>query len=119
MKTNLTVSNLLHGVDIVLGMTWLKVADPLIRWSTGQMFIPDSESSYQRIIGQWLEKQVKIGTVKVLSRNEELGISEKSLRYCFIGDTQISQILDRAEDYAKLLEEFARRGGCSGYCKIF
>ena len=72
MKTNLTVSNLLHGVDIVLGMTWLKVADPLIRWSTGQMFIPDSESSYQSIIGQWLEKQVKIGTVKVLSKNEEL-----------------------------------------------
>ena len=31
MRTNLTVSNLLHGVDIVLGMTWLKVADPLIR----------------------------------------------------------------------------------------
>ena len=72
MKTNLTVSNLLHGVDIVLGMTWLKVADPLIRWSTGQMFIPDSVSSYQRIIGQWLGKQVKVGTVKVLSRNEEL-----------------------------------------------
>ena len=56
MKTNLTVSNLLHGVDIVLGMTWLKVADPLIRWSTRQMFIPDSVSSYQRIIGQWLGK---------------------------------------------------------------
>ena len=35
MRTNLTVSNLLHGVDLVLGMTWLKVADPLIRWSTG------------------------------------------------------------------------------------
>ena len=31
MRTNLIVSNLLHGVDIVLGMTWLKVADPLIR----------------------------------------------------------------------------------------
>ena len=31
MRTNLIVSNLLHGVDLVLGMTWLKVADPLIR----------------------------------------------------------------------------------------
>ena len=72
MKTNLTVSNLLHGVDIVLGMTWLRVADPLIRWSTGQMYIPDSISSYQRIMGQWLGKQVKVGTVKVLSKNEEL-----------------------------------------------
>ena len=34
MKTNLTVCNLLHDVDVVLGMTWLKVADPLIHWST-------------------------------------------------------------------------------------
>ena len=72
MKTNLTVSNLLHGVDVVLGMTWLKVADPLIRWSTGQMYIPDSISSFQRIMGQWLDKQVKVGTVRVLSTNEQL-----------------------------------------------
>ena len=72
MKTNLTVSNLLHGVDVVLGMTWLKEADPLIRWSTGYMYIPDSVSSFQKIMGQWLDKQVKVGTVKVLSTNEEL-----------------------------------------------
>ena len=72
LRTNLTVSNLLHGVDVVLGMTWLKVADPLIRWSTGQMYIPDSISSFQRIMGQWLDKQVRVGTVKVLSTNEQL-----------------------------------------------
>ena len=72
MKTNLTVSNLLHGVDVVLGMTWLKVADPLIHWSTGQMYIPDSISSFQRIMGQWLDKQVKVGTVRVLPTNEQL-----------------------------------------------
>ena len=71
MKTNLTVCSLLHGVDLVLGMTWLKVADPLIRWSTGQMFIPDSPQSFQRIMGHWLNKQVKIGTVRVLSTHEE------------------------------------------------
>ena len=72
MKTNLTVTNLLHGADLVLGMAWLKVADPLIRWSTGQMYIPDSNSSFQRIMGHWLDKQVKVGTVKVLSTNEDL-----------------------------------------------
>ena len=72
MKTNLIVSNLLHGVDVVLGMTWLKVADPLIRWSTGHVYIPDSLSSFQRIMGQWLDKQVKVGTVKVLSTHEAL-----------------------------------------------
>ena len=72
MKTNLTVTNLLHGVDLVFGMAWLKVADPLIRWSTGQMHIPDSKASFQRIMGHWLDKQVKVGTVRVLSANEEL-----------------------------------------------
>ena len=56
MKTNLMVSNLLHGVDIVLGMTWLKEADPLICWSTGTVFIPNSITSFQRIMGQWLDK---------------------------------------------------------------
>ena len=72
MKTNLMVSNLLHGVDLVLGMTLLKAVDPLIHWSTGTVFIPDSISSFQRIMCQWLDKQVKVGTVKVLSTNEEL-----------------------------------------------
>ena len=69
MKTNLTVCSLLLDVVIVLGMTWLKVADPLIRWSTGYVYIPDSISSFQRIMGQWLDKQGKVGTVKVLSTN--------------------------------------------------
>ena len=72
MKTNLTVTNLLHGVDLVLGMAWLKVADPLIRWSTRQMYIPDSNTSFHRIMGHWLDKQVKVGTVRVLSTNEDL-----------------------------------------------
>ena len=72
MKTNLTVCNLLLDVDVVLGMTWLKVADPLIRWSTGHVYIPDSISSFRRIMGPWLDKQVKVGTVKVLSTNEQL-----------------------------------------------
>ena len=72
VKLNLTVSRLLHGVDVVLGMTWLKAADPIIRWSTGQIYIPDSISSFQSIVGQWIDKQVKTGTVKVLSTNEQL-----------------------------------------------
>ena len=76
VKMNLTVSTLLHSVDVVLGMTRLQEADPLIRWSTGNIYIPDSVSSFQRIVGQWLDKQVKTGTIKILSTNEQL----KSLR---------------------------------------
>ena len=33
---------------------------------------PDSNSSFQRLMGHWLDKQVKVGTVKVLSTNEDL-----------------------------------------------
>ena len=72
LKTDLTVCKLLHAVDIVLGMTWLTEVDPLIRWSTGTVYIPDSVSSFQRILGEWMDRQVKTGTVKVLSSNEEL-----------------------------------------------
>ena len=61
MKTNLTISNLLHGVDVVLGMTWLKVADPLIRWSIGHVYIPDSISSFQRIMGHGWTSRSRLG----------------------------------------------------------
>ena len=72
MKTDLMVYSLLHNVDLVLGMTWLVTADPLIQWSTGTMYLADSVSSFQRIVGEWLDRQVKVGTVKVLSTNKEL-----------------------------------------------
>ena len=49
VKMDLTVSKLLHGADVVLGMTWLQVADPLIRWSTGDVYIPDSVSSLNEL----------------------------------------------------------------------
>ena len=76
MKIDLTVYSLLHNVDLVLGMTWLITADPLIRWNTGTVYLPNFVSSFQRIMGEWLDRQVKVGTVKVLSTNGEL----KSLR---------------------------------------
>ena len=44
----------------------------MICWSIGHVYIPDSISSFQRIMGQWLDKQVNVGTVKVLSTNEQL-----------------------------------------------
>ena len=67
---DLAVCSLLHNVDLVLGMTWLVEADPLIRWSTDTVYLLDSISSFQRIMGEWIDKQVKVGTLKVLSTNE-------------------------------------------------
>ena len=71
-KTDLMAYSLLHEVDLMLGMTWLVEADPLIRWNIGTVYLPDFVSSFQRIMGEWINKQVKVGTVKVLSMNEEL-----------------------------------------------
>ena len=78
MKTNLTVYSLLHDVDLVLGMTWLVMVDPLIRWSIGTIYLPDFVLLFQRIMGEWLDRQVKVGTAKVLSTNKELEFLKKS-----------------------------------------
>ena len=43
------------------------------------MYLPDSVSSFQRIRDKWLDRQVKVGTVKVLSTNEELESLRKPL----------------------------------------
>ena len=72
LKIGLTVCSLLHVVDLVLGMTWLVEAYPLIQWSIGIVYLPDSISSFQRIMGESINKQVKVGTVKVFITNEEL-----------------------------------------------
>ena len=34
-KTDFTVYRLLHDVDIVLGVNWLKTINPIIDWSSG------------------------------------------------------------------------------------
>ena len=44
LKTDLTVCSLLYDVAMVLGMTWLVEAGPLVRWSTGTVYWPNSVS---------------------------------------------------------------------------
>ena len=84
------------------------------------MYIPDSISSFQRIMGQWLDKQVKVGTVRVLSTNEQLESLKQPSEYCFNRNFEIPSILGSEEDRdTELLEEFSRPGGCTTDCKIF
>ena len=71
LKTDLTVCSLLYDVDLVPSITWIVKADPLIRWSTSIVYLLDSISSFERIMGKWLNKKVKGGTVKVFSMNEK------------------------------------------------
>ena len=84
------------------------------------MYIPDSISSFQRIMGQWMDKAGQGGDCQSTLYEREIGISEAALRNCFTGNFEIPKILgyEEARDL-ELLEEFSRPGGCIGCCKIF
>ena len=70
-KTDLTVSNLLHNVDIVLGINWLKFVNPFIDWSGGRVILHDAIHT-ALLKGTWLSPDIKIGTVKILSSEDGL-----------------------------------------------
>ena len=38
----LTVTTLLHDVDLVLGMNWLQLVSPIIDWTNGKIYLPNS-----------------------------------------------------------------------------
>ena len=65
-KTDLTVSRLLHNVDIVLGINWLKSINPLIDWCSGKVYMPKAIHT-ALLEGRWLSAEHTIGTVRVLS----------------------------------------------------
>ena len=60
------VSHLLHDVDIVLGMNWLKSVNPIIDWCSGRVYLIDGVHT-ALLEGKWLSSEHAIGTVKILS----------------------------------------------------
>ena len=71
VKVGLTVTNLLHEVDLVLGMNWLQLVNPVIDWGGGRLYIPNAVHT-ALLQGDWLEGHVQSGTVTVLSSAEDL-----------------------------------------------
>ena len=71
VKVGLTVTNLLHEVDIVLGVNWLQLVNPVVDWSSGKVYLPNAVHT-ALLQGDWLEDHVKSGTVTVLAGTEEL-----------------------------------------------
>ena len=67
----LTVTNLLHDVDLVLGMSWLKLVNPIVDWCGAKLYVPNAVHT-ALLQGNWLGNFVKVGTVTVLSSEEEL-----------------------------------------------
>ena len=70
MKIGLIVTTLLHHVDLVLGMNWLKLVNPIVEWCGAKLYVPNAVHT-TLLKGNWLEDHVKVGTVTVLSSEEE------------------------------------------------
>ena len=71
VKTGLTVTNLLHDVDLVLGMNWLQIVNPIVDWCGAKLYVPNAVHT-ALLRGNWLEDYIRVGTVTVLSSEEEL-----------------------------------------------
>ena len=58
MRVGLTVTSLLHEVDLVLGVNWLQLVNPVVDWSNGKVYLPNAiYTALQQ--GDWLEGHVK------------------------------------------------------------
>ena len=71
MKIGLTVTTLLHEVDLVLGINWLQLVSPVIDWSSGKVYLPNAVHT-ALLQGDWLAGHVKAGTVTVLAGADQL-----------------------------------------------
>ena len=61
-----TVTKLLHGVDLVLGMTWLQRWNPMIDWGQQVMYIKN-DNTWDEVRGLFLDSEHRAGTVNILT----------------------------------------------------
>ena len=69
-KVDYTVTKLFPGIGAVLGINWLQAHNPLIDWSTHQMWIRGVKGLIE-LTGRMLPSTVQPGTVKMLAPNVE------------------------------------------------
>ena len=75
-KLPLTVTNLLWDVDLVLGISWLQLVNPLIHWQSSTMYFPLAPTP-GALIGDWVPAAHRPGTVTVLYSNDQLQTLQK------------------------------------------
>ena len=66
VRVGLTVTSLLHEVDLVLRMNWLQLVSPVIDWSSGKVYLPNAVHT-PLLQGDWLAGHMKAGIVTVLA----------------------------------------------------
>ena len=76
-RMDFTVTKLLHGVDLVLGMNWLQRVNPLIDWAVPRMLLGDADRT-SAVRGQWIASTEAPGTVKVVQDADLAAIRDPS-----------------------------------------
>ena len=71
VKIGLTVTNLLHEVDLVLDIHWLQLVNPVVDWCGTKLHVPNPVHT-ALLQGDWLADHVQAGTVTMLSNEEDL-----------------------------------------------
>ena len=66
VKIGLTLTNLLHEVDLVLGINWLQLVNLVVDWSGARLYVPNAVQT-TLLQGDWLQGHMQAGTVTVLS----------------------------------------------------
>ena len=107
-----TVTKLLHGVDVVLGMTWLRSWNPFIDWVQQVLYIRTQEG-WAHIKGLFLDKKHQIGTVKLLS-DEDLASLESAPDINNFEDAALLDVCGRCQ----CVDTRAREGGKGRHSKF-
>ena len=113
---DLIVTTLLHNVDVVLGITWLKTVRPVIDWISGEIYIPNSVSILL-VHGEWLQAAIKAGTIQVVSSNEQLQEFSNEHVQKGLSIIRTPQFWQRKEDEKKRLWTISSTGE-SSYCTL-
>ena len=71
MKVGITVTNLLNNVDLVLGIKWLQLVNPVVDWCGAKLYVPNTVH-ITLLQGYLLTDHVQSRTMTVLSNEEDL-----------------------------------------------
>ena len=96
VKIGLTITNLLHEVDLVLGINWLQLVNPVVDWSGARLYVPNAVQT-TLLQGDWLEGHMQAGTVTVLSSEQELKRMKEEAHARTNFSNKVSQVLEREQ----------------------
>ena len=63
---DLTVCPLMKNIDVILGVNWLQMTNPLIDWRAPRLIFPEDDQLIHEIRGDWLPSSHPIGQITVL-----------------------------------------------------